>query len=188
MMRARFVGAGSRPASTLALPQFSVTDQLFVAVLWFALFAQWMTVVPIIVPNQVVAILGTDNPLNAGAVGTIGAAGALIALVVAPIAGALSDRRRATRGRRRPFLIVGMLGSCVALAMLALFGPGSSILLYTIAILHLQFWWNWAAAPYAGLIPDIVPAPAQGTASEYSRHHRGQCQSRRGTQLLRATA
>jgi hypothetical protein len=48
---------------------------------------------------------------------------------------------------------------------LGLFGPGSSVLLYALAILNLQFWWNWAAGPYAGLIPDVVPAAAQSVAS-----------------------
>jgi Na+/melibiose symporter-like transporter len=167
-MRARFIGAGNSPPSTSGVPargKFSVTEQIFVAVLWFALFAQWMTVLPIIVPAQIVGILGPNAPLEAGAVGTIGAAGAFVALIIAPLAGALSDRHRGARGRRRPFLIVGMLGSCVALDLLTPFGPGSSLVVYGLAIMHLQFWWNWAAGPYAGLIPDVVPPPARAAAS-----------------------
>lgn len=35
---------------------------------------------------------------------------------------------------------------------------------YGLAYLHLQFWWNWAAGPYAGLIPDVVPARQQSAA------------------------
>jgi MFS family permease len=34
-----------------------------------------------------------------------------------------------------------------------------------LAYLNLQFWWNWAAGPLAGLIPDVVPARHQATAS-----------------------
>ena len=71
--------------------------------------------------------------------GTIAALGAFVALLVAPLAGALSDRWGSARGRRRLFLIVGIAGSCAALALLIPFGPGGSIVLYGLAILHLQF-------------------------------------------------
>jgi MFS family permease len=158
-----------RSADTTYQPEltrrFSATQQALVAVLWLALYAQWMTLVPIVVPDQITGILGPDNPAKEGIAGTIGAAGALVALVVAPIAGALSDRARNARGRRRLFLVCGVLGTCAGLALLIPFGPGSSIFLYALAILHLQFWWNWTAGPYAGLIPDVVPASEQSTAS-----------------------
>ena len=144
--------------------RFSTLDHVFVALLWFVFSAQWMTVVPVIVPDQVTTIV-RNAPDKEGVSGTIIAAGACVALCVAPLAGALSDRRRAPYGRRRPFLILGMLGTCLGLALMLPFGPGSSVLLYLLAFLHLQFWWNWAAGPYAGLIPDVVPAPEYGIAS-----------------------
>ena len=37
---------------------FSVVDQIHVSLLWFALFANWLTVVPVILPDQVATILG----------------------------------------------------------------------------------------------------------------------------------
>ena len=100
-------------------------------------------------------------------VGTIAAAGAIVALLVAPLAGALSDRLRARRGRRRPFLIVGALGSIVSLMLLAPFGSGGSVALYVLAILNLQFWWNVVSGAYAGLVPDVVAPEEQGTASAW---------------------
>jgi Na+/melibiose symporter-like transporter len=143
------------------------SGQIAVSLLWFALFANWLTVVPVIVPDQVAAILGPDAAAKEGISGTILAIGAVMALVMAPLAGALSDRVRAVKGRRRPFLLSGMIGSCVGLALLAPFGPGSSIVLYALAIVNLQFWWNWACGPYAGLIPDVVPAGDQARASAW---------------------
>jgi len=46
-----------------SLPPVSVTtwQHVIVSLLWFALSAQWMTVVPIIVPDQVAVILGGDS-------------------------------------------------------------------------------------------------------------------------------
>ncbi|HUC10254.1 MAG TPA: MFS transporter, partial [Stellaceae bacterium] len=156
----------ARPAARQSLG-FPVSDQLAVALLWFALFANWLTVVPVIVPDQVSAILGSDAAAKEGISGSILAIGAFMALVMAPVAGALSDLVRSVNGRRRPFLVAGMLGTCIALALLVPFGAGSNILLYALAILNLQFWWNWTCGPYAGLIPDVVPAGAQASASAW---------------------
>jgi Na+/melibiose symporter-like transporter len=162
--------AAAQQTQPLAVPRsgrFAVADQVAVSLLWFALFANWLTVVPVIVPDQIASILGPDTAAKEGISGSVLAIGAFMALVMAPVAGALSDRVRNAKGRRRPFLIAGMTGTCVALALLVPFGAGSSILLYALAILNLQFWWNWACGPYAGLIPDVVPAADQASASAW---------------------
>jgi MFS family permease len=155
------------PSALLRSDRFSVADQIAVSLLWFALFANWLTMVPVIIPDQIALILGPDAAAKEGISGSILAIGAFMALVMAPLAGALSDRVRNARGRRRPFLIAGMTGACVGLALLVPFGAGSSILLYALAILNLQFWWNWACGPYAGLIPDVVSATDQASASAW---------------------
>jgi Na+/melibiose symporter-like transporter len=147
--------------------RFSIADQVAVSLLWFALFANWLTMVPVIIPDQIALILGPNAAAKEGISGSILAIGAFMALVMAPVAGALSDRVRSAKGRRRSFVVAGMIGACVGLALLVPFGPGSNILLYALAILNLQFWWNWACGPYAGLIPDVVPAPAQASASAW---------------------
>ena len=126
-----------------------------------------MTVVPIIVPDQVAVIVGGDSAAKEGISGTILAAGAVVALVVAPISGALSDRSQHRGGRRRLFLIAGVLGSCVGLSLLLPFGPGASLWLYAAAFIFLQFWWNWVAGAYAGLIPDVMAEHEQGRASAW---------------------
>jgi MFS family permease len=155
------------PPLALRASRFTIGKQIAVSLLWFALFANWLTVVPVIIPDQIALILGPDAVAKEGISGSILAIGAVMALVMAPLAGALSDRVRNAKGRRRPFLVTGMAGTCVGLALLVPFGAGSSILLYALAILNLQFWWNWACGPYAGLIPDVVPAEDQASASAW---------------------
>lgn len=140
-------------------------QQVRLSVLWFAMFAQWLTVLPVILPDQVGQILGPATANREGWIGTIAAAGAIVALVVAPLVGAFSDRLQTVRGRRRPFLIVGVLGSCVSLLLLIPFDAGGSIGLYVVAIINLQFWWNMVSGAYAGLVPDVVPEQDQPTAS-----------------------
>jgi Na+/melibiose symporter-like transporter len=119
----------------------------------------------VILPSQIARILGPGAPHLTLVTGCIVAGGAAVALVVAPLAGALSDRAAGERGRRRPFLISGTLASCIGLGALALAAESGSIVLYALAYGHLQFWWNWAAGPYAGLIPDAVPPDEQSRAS-----------------------
>ena len=147
--------------------RLSTAQQIRLASLWFAMFAQWLTVLPGILPDQVASIVGPDSATKEGMVGTIAAAGAVVALLVAPLAGALSDRLRARRGRRRPFLIVGALGSILSLMLLVPFGNGGSIALYVVVILNLQFWWNVVSGGYAGLVPDVVAPEQQGAASAW---------------------
>jgi MFS family permease len=123
-----------------SLPRVSATmwQHVIVSLLWFALSAQWMTVVPIIVPDQVAVIVGGDSAANEAISGTILAAGAVVALVVAPISGALSDRSQHPRGRRRLFLVAGVLGSSFGLLLLLPFGPGATLWLYAAAFIFLQ--------------------------------------------------
>jgi Na+/melibiose symporter-like transporter len=164
------VGAASaqqKPAPWQQIGRLPLSGQIRVSLLWFALFANWLTVVPVIVPDQVASILGPDAAAKEGISGTILASGAFMALIIAPLAGALSDRVRNARGRRRPFLITGMIGTCIALVLLVPAGAGGNILIYALAILNLQFWWNWACGPYAGLIPDVVPEGDQASASAW---------------------
>ncbi|MEX3855049.1 MFS transporter [Paraburkholderia sp. BR10923] len=148
-------------------PRLTTLSHIQIASLWFALFTQWMTVVPVLVPSQVAEMLGRDAALKEGVAGSVIACGAFVAMIVAPLAGALSDRSIAKHGRRRSFLVTGVFGTAVALVWLASFNRGASVWLYALAFLHLQFWWNWAAGPYAGLVPDVVPKRETNRASAW---------------------
>ena len=162
------IAAAQQPAASGQPPvRLALSGQIAVSLLWFALFANWLTVVPVIVPDQVATILGPDAAAKEGISGTILAIGALMALVMAPVAGALSDRGHRPSGRRRPFLIAGMIGACVGLALLVPAGASGNLMVYLLAYVNLQFWWNWACGPYAGLIPDVVPPAEQASASAW---------------------
>ena len=157
---------GTAPmTSPIAAGRMSAARHICVSILWFAFFAQWMTVVPVIVPDQVGAMVG--NALKEGISGSVVAAGAIMSLVITPLAGAWSDHVTAPHGRRRPFLIIGLLGTSLALGLLIPFGPQGRVLLYAAAFVHLQFWWNLAAGPYAGLVADVAPKADHGRASAW---------------------
>lgn len=142
---------------------FTLRDQFYVSCLWLAYNVQWGALLAVVLPNQIEAIVGADRKEFFN--GIVGPLGALVALLVTPIAGALSDRSRHPMGRRRPYLIVGTLINVVFLAWMATFGTGDNIWLFAVAYMGIQFGCNWLGGPYAGLIPDVVPPALVGRAS-----------------------
>lgn len=144
---------------------FTLVDQFFVSCLWFAYNLQWGALLFLVVPSQVENLVGAGSKEKA--MGFVLAAGAFVSLVITPIAGSLSDRVVGPRGRRKPFLISGVLVNCVCLALMAGFSSGQSIWLYGLCFLGVQFGCNWWGGPYAGLIPDVVPKNKVGQASGF---------------------
>jgi len=151
------------PRAASELEHLSLARQLFLSCYWFAYNVQWGALLAIVLPSQIASVVGERHKELYN--GLIPPAGALISLLLTPLAGALSDRSRSRFGRRRPFLVVGTLLNALFMLGLAGFGKGSSIGLYLLAYVGLQLGANWAGGPYAGLIPDLVPAAQRGAAS-----------------------
>ncbi len=96
------------------------------------------------------------------ALGEMRTAALIIAMLVQPAMGLLSDRSSSRWGRRRPFIAVGVLLDLVCLGLIAL-APNYWMLL--VAVLLLQFSSNVSHGPLQGLIPDLVPEDQRGVAS-----------------------
>ncbi|HTE21178.1 MAG TPA: MFS transporter, partial [Armatimonadota bacterium] len=143
--------------------RFTTLDQFFLSCLWLGYNLQWGALLAIVLPSQIQAMVGPDKKELYN--GILGAIGAMAALFVTPIAGALSDRSRSPMGRRRPFLIVGAIINAVFLLYLARFGAGGHFWLFLLGYIGIQFGCNWLGGPYAGMIPDVVPADMVGRAS-----------------------
>ena len=150
-------------SSTPAKRTFSTLDQFFLSCLWLGYNLQWGALLAVVLPSQVAAMVGDQQKYFYN--GLLGPIGGVIALLVTPIAGALSDRSRHPWGRRRPFLVVGAIINTVFLLYLARFGPGGNYWLFLIGVIGIQMGCNWLGGPYAGLIPDVVPQENVGRAS-----------------------
>ena len=87
-------------------------------------------------------------------------AGAVVALVSNPIFGALSDSTRSRFGRRRPWLVGGVLCGCASLAVIGL-APTVNIVLWGWCAAQLAF--NAVLAAMVAIIPDRVPPVQRGT-------------------------
>ncbi len=96
------------------------------------------------------------------ALGILRTAGLIIALLVQPAMGLLSDRSLSRFGRRRPYLFVGVLLEMVCFVAIAFSWNYASLL---IAILLMQFAANVSHGPLQGLIPDLAPEDQRGRAS-----------------------
>jgi len=88
--------------------------------------------------------------------------GAIIAVIVQPTIGSISDYTISRWGRRKPYILIGSV-----LDVVFLVGIASSNTLVAIAafIALLQFSSNFAQGPFQGYVPDLVPGPQVGTAS-----------------------
>ena len=94
--------------------------------------------------------------------GVLSFVGLAIAVLVQPLAGALSDRVRFLWGRRRPFILGGTVAS---VPFLIAAGVAPSYALLFLFICLLQFSSNSALGPYQALIRDLVPSQRRGAAS-----------------------
>jgi len=142
------------------LPRASLATQLALAAPWLAYNVQWGALLPIVIPAQVAAFAPHAKELALGVVMDVGAA---IALVVVPLAGALSDRM----GDRRPLVGGGAAATIVALLVLAALGTHASPWAFVGAVLLLQLTTNVWGGPYAATIPDRIPAAQRGVASAW---------------------
>ncbi len=135
-------------------------DHIFINMYWLGLNIRNTSVGSVFTPYLIALFVpvGRQN----SALGFISTAGLVIAMLVQPAAGLLSDRSSSRFGRRRPFILVGSLFDILFLVMIALSGNFTMLLVATLLI---QFSANTSHGPLQGLIPDLVPEEQRGRAS-----------------------
>ena len=139
----------------LNLPQLLVLNAY-----WLGLSFMWNSIHPILLPAVLLNYV-PDAKKNTY-LGLLTFAGLIIAMLVQPISGALSDGWRSRFGRRRPLAALGTLFDFVFLSALAW---GGGLLWLFIGYVGLQFSSNIAHGPMQGLMPDRVPRSQMGAAS-----------------------
>jgi len=135
-------------------------DHLAMNVYWFGLAFMWNALHPIVLPALLLRMV--PEALKNTYLGGLTFAGLVLAMVVQPLAGGLSDSTRSRWGRRRPWILAGTLLALVFLGGMALAGNFLGLLA---AYLLLQLASNSAHGPAQGLIPDLVPEQQRGLAS-----------------------
>jgi MFS family permease len=135
-------------------------DYLTLNLFWFGLNVRNTALGSIFMP-YLVGIFVPEAVKNS-ALGGMRAAGLVIAMLVQPAAGLLSDRSTSRFGRRRPYILIGTLFDLLFLAVIAFSWNYWSLL---IGVLLIQFSSNISHGPLQGLIPDLVPEDERGRAS-----------------------
>jgi len=96
------------------------------------------------------------------ALGEMRTAGLIIAMLVQPAMGLLSDRSTSRFGRRRPFIAIGAILDVLFLFLIA---ASTGYWMLLAAVLLIQVSSNISHGALQGLIPDLVPEPQRGVAS-----------------------
>jgi MFS family permease len=141
---------------------------LAVTAYWLAITVLWGAFTFSVIPRLVESpgVLGrSSHPLAGLAIGLITTAGVLIAILVQPTMGSISDNTRSRLGRRKPYILIGTALDLVFLAFAAWAFWNQSYWAFVASVALLQFSSNFAQGPYQGYIPDLVPGRQVGVAS-----------------------
>ena len=152
-----------RPKTPLRMGQL-----LAVTAYWLAITVLWGAFTFSVIPRLVESpgVLGSStHPLAGLAIGLITTAGVLIAIVVQPTMGSISDHTRTRLGRRKPYILAGTLADLLFLSFAAWAFWNQSYWAFVAAVALLQCSSNFAQGPYQGYIPDLVPSRQVGIAS-----------------------
>ena len=96
--------------------------------------------------------------------GVLSLAGLVVAMVVQPLAGHISDRTSFAWGRRTPYILVG--GLLTSLSILSL-GASSGFFILMGILMVTQLCMNMALGPYYALIRDLAPQARRGVVSSF---------------------
>jgi MFS family permease len=127
---------------------------------WVGLSFMWNALHPIILPAVLLNYVPETQKNTYLGLMTFG--GLIIAMLIQPISGALSDSWRSRFGRRRPLILLGTLFDFVFLTLL---GWAGGLTWLFIGYLGLQFSSTIAHGPAQGLLPDVVTKEQFGIAS-----------------------
>ena len=115
-----------------------------------------------IVLQERITVLVPDSGVQYTTLGVLQVAGMVIAVILQPTVGTISDYTVSRFGRRKPYIVVGTMLDVLFLAGLA---TSNTVVAVAAFVTLLQFSSNLAQGPYQGYVPDLVAAPQVGLAS-----------------------
>jgi MFS family permease len=140
--------------------RFRAADYLKITILGLALAAIANVMHAIILPIRVQDMVGDAQ--KSTYLGLLTFAGLLIAIIIQPVIGAISDRSGFRWGRRRPFILAGCTVAIVFLLGTGLVGGYAGLfILWCLTQSSL----NTAQGPFQAFIPDLAPENKRGLAS-----------------------
>jgi len=144
-----------RPAGTL--PAFQIVQ---LSIYWFGINAIWGGLNNVILPRRMDDLVGKANAGTGFALLTF--LGAIVAILVQPTIGTISDYTITRWGRRKPYIAIGAVLDVVFLVGIATSNTYLSVVAFFVL---LQISSNFAQGPFQGYVPDLVPGAQVGLAS-----------------------
>src|SRR5438309_10034445 len=144
-----------RPVGTL--PIFQIFQ---LSIYWFGINAIWGGLNNVILQRRMDDLVGKANAGTGLALLTL--LGAIVAILVQPTIGTISDYTITRWGSRKLYIVIGAVLDVVFLAGVATSNTYVSVVAF---IVLLQISSNFAQGPFQGYVPDLVPAPQVGLAS-----------------------
>jgi len=135
-------------------------DYITINIFWLGLNIRNTALGSIFMPYMV--SLFVPDAIKNTSLGAMRSAGLVIAMLVQPATGLMSDRSLSRFGRRRPYILIGAVLDCLFLVAIGLSWNYWALL---IAVMLLQFSSNISHGPLQALIPDLVPEDQRGRAS-----------------------
>ena len=142
------------------MKKLSLLQLLILNAYWVGLSFMWNSIHPILLPAVLLNYV-PDAKKNTY-LGLLTFVGLVIAMIVQPISGTISDGWQSRFGRRRPLAVLGTLFD---FAFLSVRAWGGGLIWLFIGYVGLQFSSNIAHGPMQGLMPDRVPRSQMGVAS-----------------------
>jgi Na+/melibiose symporter-like transporter len=139
---------------------FRPIDYVKISIFGAALSLLWPSLHTLIIPLRLLELVPEAQKNTY--LGVLTFCGSMIAILIQPLAGAISDRVSFRLGRRRPFILVGTL---LALLFLPGIGLSGTFLFLFLGYCLLQVACNIAQGPFQAFIPDLAPKNRRGVAS-----------------------
>ncbi|MEA2605429.1 MAG: hypothetical protein QOI00_186 [Chloroflexota bacterium] len=130
------------------------------SIYWLGLVAV-INGVGIILQERIKTIV-PDTGVQYTTLGIVQVVGIVVAIVVQPTVGSISDYTISRFGRRKPYILIGTTLDLVFLVGLA---TSNTVLAFAAFVTLLQLSSNFAQGPFQGYIPDLVPEAQVGLAS-----------------------
>ncbi len=160
-----FVSSGQ--GSEVKVAKLSISGQLVLNVLWFALNAQSAALLPIVLPTQIVLFISSNQVGSTQQVVFLSwliMVAAIVSLFIPPIIGRLSDQTSSDFGRRRPYIVIGCLLLLLSTPLLV---DAGNMVIFLVGLSLLLLGKNILTPAYQSLIPDRVPKEQRGETAGY---------------------
>jgi MFS family permease len=149
------------------MKHLSVLQELALNILWLPVNALNGALLTVVIPVQVLLFFPSAHVGDAAQgtfLGWLTTVASVVALLMPPLIGTLSDQTTGKFGRRHPYIVAGSVLMVASTPLLVL---SSDLIMFLMGLSLLHLGVNTMMPAYQSLVPDRVPERQRGEASGY---------------------